>query len=105
VGDVKPEEAGAAIAAQTANLKEIPQKAQQLLEAEARTAASTVRVQAARAGDSLDVRVVPKGDGIRITLQGPRAAAYRAVIEHQLERRIPALKAEIRIRTTTRRSQ
>jgi hypothetical protein len=51
------------------------------------------------------VRVVPKGDGIRITLQGPRAAAYRAVIEHQLERRIPALKAEIRIRTTTRRSQ
>ncbi|HEY5787504.1 MAG TPA: hypothetical protein VIT65_22290 [Microlunatus sp.] len=102
---MRPEEAAAAIAAETAHLKAVPTEAQQLLEAEARAAAASVRVHATRSGDSLSVRVVAKPSGVRITVQGPRAVAYRSMIERQLNSRVPQLKAEIRVRTTTRRSR
>jgi hypothetical protein len=60
---------------------------------------------AARSGDTLEVRVVTKPNGVRITVQGPRAATYSALIERQLNRRVPQLQAEIRTQTTTRRTQ
>jgi len=72
------------------------------LESAARAAASDVRSSAARAHDRVGVRIVRKGDGIRITLVGPAANKYRAFMARGMQQRMPGVMAEIRTQVTRR---
>ena len=46
--------------------------------------------------DSIGVRVVIKNGGVRLTIVGYKSEVYRKLAKSELERRVPAVKAEIR---------
>lgn len=92
----------ASLQAQTDRLKTIPVEAQAALERAAKDAASQVRAAAARAHHNVSVRVVQRNGGVRVTVQGPQAARYRALVQRELDARIPGVKAEIRAKVTRR---
>lgn len=58
--------------------------------------ASLVRASAARAGDSVGVRVLSRQEGVRITVIGPRAARYKGMIQTEMSKRLPSIQTEIR---------
>jgi hypothetical protein len=97
---VNPVEAAGVIAAQTEHLKTIPVEALARLERAAREAAAVARAQAAQSRHSVSVRIVARHGGVRVTVQGPQATRYRALIERELNARIPDVKAEIRAQVT-----
>jgi hypothetical protein len=96
---VKLEEAGAAIAEQTQHLRDVPAQGRAALEAAARQAASSVRQIAARNHHDVQVRVVNKPNGVRVTIAGRHAARYRTMVEQDLAARLPGVSAQIRTMT------
>lgn len=65
------------------------------LVAAATKAAGTVRVMAARQGDMVGIRVMQRANGVRITVSGPKAHRYRAIVNAELERLQPQTKADV----------
>lgn len=70
--------------------------------AAAKDVAITVKKLAARNGHSLNIRVVKKSGGVRITVVGARAERYRAIVGSELARRAPGAQAEIRAQLSGR---
>ena len=62
----------------------------------AKIAASKVLQMAARSGHSVGIRVTEKANGIRITVTGPKAHRYRAIVGAELERLQPETAADIK---------
>jgi hypothetical protein len=63
-------------------------------------AAGTVRLMALTSGDQVDIRVMQRANGIRISVTGPKAKRYRSVITSELDRLHPATVAELRTQIT-----
>lgn len=93
---MNPEQIAAQLAGRTAALKAAAVGAGEPLMRRARTIASTVRVEAARNGHPIGIRLVERRGGLRLTVSGPHAARYAKMIGSQLDRELPDLKAEIR---------
>ena len=72
------------------------------LEQQARQAASMLRSTAARAHDRVGVRIVRNANGIRVTLTGPAAGKYRALMAQELAMRMPQETTELRTQITRR---
>jgi hypothetical protein len=96
---MKPGEVPTALGNQTTELRATRADPAPLLEA-ARQTASLVRANASRAGHSVQVRVVARGEGVRITVAGPQANRYREMVERQMDAMLPAARAEIRAQLT-----
>lgn len=62
--------------------------------------AQRVREQAARSGHSIAVRVVERGNGVRLTVRGPHAVRYRSMASRELAALIPDARADIRAQVT-----
>jgi hypothetical protein len=90
---VKPEDAAKALTDE--NVSEVPVNA-------VREVAAGVKGMAQRAGDRLDVRVVARAGGVRLTVVGRHASHYRKVISDELARRAPQVRTEIRTRVVGR---
>lgn len=90
-----PKAAADQLAARAKALRDQPDSPESLHQA-AREVAAQVRTIAARRGDSIGVRVVVKNGGVRLTIVGRKAGAYRKLAKAELERRVPQIKAEIR---------
>ena len=68
----------------------------------AKSVAALIRANASRAGHSIAVRVVEKGDGVRLTVTGRHAGRYQTLAARELDARMPGAKAEIRAQVTRR---
>lgn len=66
----------------------------------AQEVAGMVKSEAARRGHALDIRVVARGDGVRLTIRGRHAGAYKAMVSQQMHARIPGVMADIRAQIT-----
>lgn len=92
--------------------RKLTEKAEQLRKADegvtsaglraVREVAAGVKGRAQRVGDRLDVRVVERRDGVRLTVAGRHAARYRQLIRDELARRAPDVQTEIRAQITGR---
>lgn len=98
---MRPDQASAELARQTAELRQTRVDPHPLVEA-ARQVASTVRANASRNGHTVAVRVVAKGDGVRLTVVGPHAMRYRVMAEKQMDEMMPGVHAQIRAQITRR---
>lgn len=65
------------------------------LQRAAKQAAATALVTAQRAGHSVGIRVMERANGVRITVTGPKAHRYRAIVNAELERLAPTTSAEV----------
>jgi hypothetical protein len=68
----------------------------------AREVAGLVKLTAARNGHGINIRVVETGNAVRLTITGRAANHYRQVVRTELEKRAPAIRAEIRTLLTRR---
>ena len=93
---MSPEEAAKMLQGRVDALRSVPAEALEVLARETKAAASQVRGVAARARHSIDVRIVVRGGGVRVTIVGQQASRYRAMLEKELDRRVPNMKADIR---------
>lgn len=100
---MNPERVGAELAERTAYLKDVPAKSLDQMAKSVREVIAGVRGQAQRAGHNIDVRMVVRGQGVRVTVLGPHAARYRSLISKELTRR--DLQAELRTMATSRKKR
>jgi hypothetical protein len=96
---VRPDEAIHELSRHTETLNKFEPNVESLVQA-ARQVAGNVRQVAARAGHSVGIRVLEKRNGVRITVTGPQAHRYRAMINEQLERSRPETADDIRAQIT-----
>lgn len=68
----------------------------------AREVAGDIRATAARSGHHVGIRVVERGEGIRVTITGPAAMRYKTLAERAFSARLPAAKTELRAQITRR---
>lgn len=94
------DQAAAKLAANLDQLRDGPQKALEVFVAEAKAVATSVRQIAQRSGHSIDIRVIVKGNAVRVTVKGPQAVRYKAIIKRELEKRVPNARTELRAMTT-----
>lgn len=97
-----PEEVRRTQQHQVAELRAAAASANLALEKAAIEVGRLVRAEASRRGHSVNIRVVRKTGGVRVTVTGPRAAQYRAAVEKALRDRVPNASAEIRAQLTRR---
>ena len=96
---MRPEEYGVAQQQMEDELRHPPPVPPALLDA-AKQAASLVRANASRAGHSVAVRVVSKGDGVRMTVVGPQAHRYQSMLSRTMDELMPGVHAQIRAQIT-----
>lgn len=95
--------AGQALANHTARLRETVAAIDSApLMGAARQIAQQVRLAASHAGDSVAIRVVHRRGGVRITVTGPRASKYRALMKDSMDRQMPQVQADVRAQITRR---
>jgi hypothetical protein len=99
---VKAEEGLAELQRRAEKLRRAHEHSPEILERAAREVAAGVKGMAQRAGHNVAIRVVTRGDGVRLTVVGPQAVRYRRLVEEELKRRVPDVKAEIRTQITRR---
>jgi len=97
-----PEEAAKVLADRAKALGRADADTNEILIRAARDVAAGVKGMAQRAGHSIAVRVVERGNGVRLTVVGPQAVRYKRLIEDELQRRVPDIHAEIRTQITRR---
>lgn len=99
---MSPEEAARVLAERARALHGADGDALELLSRAARDVAAGVKGMAQRAGHNVSIRVVTRGDSVRLTVVGPQAVRYKRLVEDELARRVPDIKAEIRTQITRR---
>lgn len=96
---MNPAQAMAAMAARGQGLSTVIVDSAALLRA-ARSAAANVNAIAVRAGHNVGIRVSERPNGIRISVTGPQAKRYRAVVKAELDRLRPETADDIRAQIT-----
>ena len=96
---MRPEQIAAGLAAKRKAIPG-PETAIEGLEQVAKEVASQVRGMAARNRHQIQVRVVRKQDGVRVTIVGHNAIRYRRIAESELARRKPDAAAIVRAQVT-----
>ncbi len=99
---MKPEEAARALTDHADKLRRADEGISGAGLRAVREVAAGIKGMAQRAGDRLDVRVVERRDGVRLTVTGRHAARYQRKIRDELQRRAPDVATEIRAQITGR---
>lgn len=102
MGDaVNFEEAASRLRAQTEDIKAAGVGIEiEPLERACQQVAQRLRQQASRSGHPIGVKVVRRGDGVRMTVRGPQASRYRSMASRELQALVPNANAEIRAQIT-----
>ena len=70
------------------------------LQRAANTAAGKVRKMAFAAGHSVGIKVSARANGVRVSVTGPKAHRYRAILTSELNRIQPETAADIKAQIT-----
>jgi hypothetical protein len=96
-----PHEANSLLEARTAQIKAAAAAADPApLQRAARQVGAAVKDIAGRQGHVIEVRVVERPNGVRLTVKGRYAARYRRMVETTMARVVPQAAVEIRTQIT-----